>query len=76
MDAVDGCVVVCLPGWMESKGVQSEIRWFRNAGKSIDYFVPFIYGHKGFRHLHPRHDGYQLLEHPDFLKEYRENTLR
>jgi hypothetical protein len=35
----DECLVVCLPGWRESKGVQMEIDYFRRANKPLDFLV-------------------------------------
>lgn len=38
MKAADGCIVMMMPGWQESKGVQIEIAEFEKAGKPIRYF--------------------------------------
>ena len=38
MVASDGLIVVCAPGWLESKGTQEEIRRFEAAGKPVIYW--------------------------------------
>lgn len=37
MDAATGLIVVCAPGWRESKGVAYEIEDFKLAGKPVFY---------------------------------------
>lgn len=38
MKAADGCIVLMMPGWKESKGVQIEIDTFKQMGKPIRWF--------------------------------------
>lgn len=35
VDSAIGIIVVMLPGWAESRGVQAELREFRKAGKPV-----------------------------------------
>lgn len=38
MNAADGCIVVMMPGWVESKGVTIEIDEFKKQSKPIRWF--------------------------------------
>lgn len=40
MEAAYGLIVVRLPGWEDSKGVQAEIGWFKQRGRPIRYVGP------------------------------------
>lgn len=37
LKACDECLVLCISGWQESKGVQAEIRYARRLGKAVHY---------------------------------------
>ncbi len=40
MRAACGIIVVTMPGWMKSRGVQEEISYFQDAGKPVVYLDP------------------------------------
>ena len=40
MDAAYGLIVCMLPGWMQSKGIDIEIKRFRRAGKVVHFMRP------------------------------------
>ena len=48
--AAKGMIVVMIPGWAESAGVQHEIAEFRCAGKPVLYYEMDLRGNEGIIH--------------------------
>jgi hypothetical protein len=67
-DVSDGLVVVKLPGWHKSNGVDQEITWFLETGKPVVYAVPVISDDQAAAddHTDPTHFA---LKHAGFVEE-------
>lgn len=40
LDICKGLIVLCLPGWKESSGVQWEIEYMKKLGRPVEYLEP------------------------------------